>query len=82
VVALFSADGGKVSFVVATTEAARSKGLAAGTLIPAFAPAVGGRGGGKPDLAQGGGVPADQAPALLNTVERALVKRATVERAG
>ena len=55
VVALFSADGGKVSFVVATTAAARDRGLAAGKLVPAFAPAVGGRGGGKPDLAQGGG---------------------------
>ena len=48
-------DGGKVSFVVATTPAARDRGLAAGKLVPAFAPAVGGRGGGKPDLAQGGG---------------------------
>jgi len=55
VVALFSADGDKVSFVVATTAAARVRGLAAGTLVAAFAPAVGGRGGGNPDLAQGGG---------------------------
>ncbi|WP_103382689.1 alanine--tRNA ligase [Pseudonocardia dioxanivorans] len=55
VVALFGTDGDKVSFVVATTAAARDRGLAAGKLIPAFAPAVGGRGGGKPDLAQGGG---------------------------
>jgi alanyl-tRNA synthetase len=55
VVALFSADGAKVSFVVATTGAARDRGLAAGALVPAFAPAIGGRGGGKPDLAQGGG---------------------------
>ena len=44
-----------MSFVVATTPAARDRGLAAGKLVPAFAPAVGGRGGGKPDLAQGGG---------------------------
>ena len=55
VVALFSATGDKLSFVVATTEAARGKGLAAGKLVPAFAGAIGGRGGGKPDLAQGGG---------------------------
>ena len=38
VVALFSADGAKVSFVVATTSAARDRGLAAGKLVPAFAP--------------------------------------------
>ncbi|HTI26707.1 MAG TPA: alanine--tRNA ligase [Kutzneria sp.] len=55
VVALFSADGDKVSFVVATTAAGRDKGLAAGKLVPVFGPAIGGRGGGKPDLAQGGG---------------------------
>ncbi|MGH3567349.1 MAG: alanine--tRNA ligase, partial [Pseudonocardia sp.] len=52
VVALFSGNGavdvaaGKVSFVVATTAAARDRGLAAGKLIPTFASAVGGRGGG------------------------------------
>jgi alanyl-tRNA synthetase len=55
VVALFSAVDGKVNFVVATTAAARSQGLMAGKLVPAFAPAIEARGGGKPDLAQGGG---------------------------
>jgi alanyl-tRNA synthetase len=55
VVALFSADGPKVNFVVATTPAARDQGLAAGKLVPLFAPAIQARGGGKPDLAQGGG---------------------------
>jgi alanyl-tRNA synthetase len=58
VIALFSATDGKVSFVVATTAAARDRGLGAGALVPAFASAVGGRGGGKPDLAQGGGTDA------------------------
>ncbi|WP_028932297.1 alanine--tRNA ligase [Pseudonocardia spinosispora] len=55
VVALFSAADDKLSFVVATTEAARNNGLAAGKLVPAFASAIGGRGGGKAELAQGGG---------------------------
>jgi alanyl-tRNA synthetase len=55
VVALFAPAGEKVSFVVATTSAARDKGFAAGKLVPSFAAAIGGRGGGKPDLAQGGG---------------------------
>ncbi|GAA5128914.1 alanine--tRNA ligase [Pseudonocardia adelaidensis] len=72
VVALFSADGGKVSFVVATTAAARDRGLAAGKLIPAFAPAVGGRGGGKPDLAQGGGTNAAGIPEAVTALRRAL----------
>jgi alanyl-tRNA synthetase len=55
VIALFSADGTKVNFVVATTSAARDQGIAAGKLVPTFAPSIEGRGGGKPDLAQGGG---------------------------
>jgi alanyl-tRNA synthetase len=55
VVALFAPSGDKLAFVVATTSAARDKGFAAGKLVPSFAAAIGGRGGGKPDMAQGGG---------------------------
>ena len=55
VVALFSADGEKVSFVVGVNAPAQDLGLKAGKLVPAFAAEVGGRGGGKPDMAQGGG---------------------------
>ncbi len=54
-VALFSSADDKVNFVVATTATGRDRGLAAGKLVPAFAPAIDARGGGKPDLAQGGG---------------------------
>jgi alanyl-tRNA synthetase len=72
VVALFAAGEGKVSFVVATTPAARDRGLAAGKLVPAFAPAVGGRGGGKPDLAQGGGTDPSGVPAAQDALRRAL----------
>lgn len=72
VVALFSTDAGKVAFVVATTAAARDKGLAAGKLIPAFAPAVGGRGGGKPDLAQGGGTDPSGVAAAIQKLREAV----------
>ncbi|HVL83405.1 MAG TPA: alanine--tRNA ligase [Pseudonocardia sp.] len=72
VVALFSPDAGKVAFVVATTAAARERGLAAGKLVPAFAPAVGGRGGGKPDLAQGGGADPAGVPAAIEALRAAL----------
>jgi alanyl-tRNA synthetase len=72
VVALFSADGPKVSFVVATTSAARDQGLAAGKLVPAFAQAIGGRGGGKPDLAQGGGGNPGGIPEAVAALRRTL----------
>ena len=76
VVALFGADdAGKVSFVVATTAAARDAGLAAGKLVPVFAPAVGGRGGGKPDLAQGGGTDPSGVPAAIDALRRELATR-------
>ncbi|MEE3850464.1 alanine--tRNA ligase [Gordonia sp. LSe1-13] len=57
VIALFSPsnDATKVPFVVATTDAARGLGIKAGDLVKDVAPLVGGRGGGKPDLAQGAG---------------------------
>jgi alanyl-tRNA synthetase len=56
VVALASpADGGGAAFVVAVNEAGQAAGLGAGDLVRVFAPALGARGGGKPDLAQGAG---------------------------
>jgi alanyl-tRNA synthetase len=77
VVALFSVDpaASKVSFVVATTAAARQRGLAAGALVPVFGPAVGGRGGGKPDLAQGGGTDPAGIPAALAALRTELAAR-------
>jgi alanyl-tRNA synthetase len=77
VVALFSVDptASKVSFVVATTAAARQRGLAAGALVPVFGPAVGGRGGGKPDLAQGGGTEPAGIPAAVAALRTELAGR-------
>ncbi|MGE3286949.1 MAG: alanine--tRNA ligase [Pseudonocardia sp.] len=72
VVALFSTSEEKVAFVVATTAAARERGLAAGKLVPAFAASVGGRGGGKPDLAQGGGTDPAGVPAAIEQLRTAL----------
>jgi alanyl-tRNA synthetase len=72
VVALFAPADGKVSFVVATTAGARDRGLAAGKLVPAFAGPIGGRGGGKPDLAQGGGTEPAGVPAAIAALRSAL----------
>jgi alanyl-tRNA synthetase len=75
VVALFSATDGKVNFVVATTAAAREQGVAAGKLVPSFAQAIEARGGGKPDLAQGGGSRPDGVPAAIEALRGGLATR-------
>jgi len=54
-VCLATATDGKVTLVVAMTADLVKKGLKAGELVKEIAPAVDGRGGGKPDLAQAGG---------------------------
>ncbi|MER7005047.1 alanine--tRNA ligase [Dactylosporangium sp. NPDC000555] len=69
VVAVTSRAGGKASLVVAVNGAGKSRGLSAGDLVKG---ALSGRGGGNADLAQGGGVPATEAPNLLLAVEKAL----------
>ncbi len=69
VVVIGTADG-KVSVVAAVNDAARDRGLSANALVGAIGPLVGGRGGGKDDLAQGGGSDAsrvDEALALVAT---------------
>ncbi|WP_237111532.1 alanine--tRNA ligase [Nocardioides sp. WS12] len=55
VVVLIGAADGKVAIVAALNDAAQARGLAAGELVRAAAPLLGGKGGGKADLAQGGG---------------------------
>jgi alanyl-tRNA synthetase len=69
VVAVTARANGKASLVVAVNGAAKSRGLSASDLVKG---ALSGRGGGNADLAQGGGVPAAQAPALLAAIEKAL----------
>ena len=76
VVALFGPSADAVSFVVATTPAAVDRGLRAGDLVKAFLPDIGGRGGGKPDLAQGGGTRPDGVPAAIDTVRAAVAATA------
>ncbi|MDQ1630991.1 MAG: alanyl-tRNA synthetase, partial [Frankiaceae bacterium] len=72
VVAVLARAEGSVPVVVATTEGARDRGIRAGDLVKVAAAAVGGRGGGKPDLAQGGGSDPDGIPAALAAVRDAV----------
>jgi len=73
VVAVAARANGKASLTVAINGAAKSRGLSATDLVKG---ALSGRGGGNADLAQGGGVPADQVPALLTAVEKAVADNA------
>jgi alanyl-tRNA synthetase len=62
----------KPVLIVATTDAARTLGAKAGVLVSVGALALGGRGGGRDDLAQGGGSDASAAPAALTAISTAL----------
>ncbi|MDX6323352.1 MAG: alanyl-tRNA synthetase, partial [Propionibacteriaceae bacterium] len=72
VVALIGGTSDKPSVVVATTEGARHRGLKAGELVTVASQTLGGRGGGKDDIAQGGGSDSSQIPAALTAVEYAI----------
>jgi alanyl-tRNA synthetase len=65
VVLLASDSGGKVALVAALNPAAQSAGLSANDVVQAAAPSVGGRAGGKADVAQGGGTDPAGIPAAL-----------------
>jgi alanyl-tRNA synthetase len=54
-VVLAATDKDKVTLIAGMSKGAVARGLKAGDLIREIAPIVGGRGGGRPDMAQGGG---------------------------
>ncbi|MFC5381793.1 alanine--tRNA ligase [Aquipuribacter nitratireducens] len=68
VVALSAVAKGRPVVVVATNATARETGIAAGDLVRTAAGVLGGGGGGKPDLAQGGGSDPAKVPDALAAV--------------
>ncbi|WP_328402836.1 alanine--tRNA ligase [Streptomyces sp. NBC_00390] len=76
VVALFTTAGGRPLTVIATNEAARERGLKAGDLVRAAAKTLGGGGGGKPDVAQGGGQNPQAIGEAVAAVERLVAETA------
>ncbi|MDX2563372.1 alanine--tRNA ligase [Streptomyces sp. TX20-6-3] len=76
VVALFTTANGKPLTVIATNEAARERGLKAGELVRTAAKTLGGGGGGKPDVAQGGGTNPEAVGEAIAAVERLVVETA------
>ncbi len=72
VVVLISESEGSVPFVVAANQAAQDVGVRANEVVGGVAAAVGGRGGGKADLAQGAGKNPDGIDAALAAVRTEL----------
>ena len=68
VILLASVTGGKVSLVAGVTQD-QTKRIKAGDLIKSIAQQVGGRGGGRPDMAQAGGNNPESLPQALASVE-------------
>jgi len=77
VVAAIGVTDGRPTVVVAVNDAGRDRGLRAGALVLAAAGPLGGRGGGRDDVAQGGGAPlgerADEAVAGAFSAVRVLI---------
>ena len=67
IVVLGAADGDKVSLIAGVTQDLTGR-IKAGDLIKAVAAQVGGKGGGRPDMAQAGGTDAAALPAALDSV--------------
>ncbi|MDN5725659.1 MAG: alanine--tRNA ligase [Propionibacteriales bacterium] len=72
VVALIGGTADKPTVVVAANDEARGRGLAAGDLVKAASEKLGGKGGGKADVAQGGGSNGAAGPEALIAVEHAI----------
>ncbi len=77
VVAVIGTASAKPNVVIAVNEAARDAGLSAGDLVKVAAGVLGGNGGGKDDVAQGGGTDAAAAPEALAKVRTAIAHHGT-----
>ncbi|MDE0573035.1 alanine--tRNA ligase [Demequina sp. B12] len=75
VVAASAAFNGRPQIVIATNAGARDLGVRAGDLVKVAAQTLGGGGGGKPDLAQGGGQDASKIGDALVAVRNAIEAR-------
>ncbi|HZZ71741.1 MAG TPA: alanine--tRNA ligase [Pirellulales bacterium] len=69
-VLLGAREEGKVTLVAGISRELEARGLHAGKWVGAAAEVVGGRGGGKPDMAQAGGKHPEQLPAALESAKQ------------
>ncbi|ALE92226.1 alanyl-tRNA synthetase [Arthrobacter alpinus] len=75
VVAIAGASNGRPIIFIAANDAARSQAVSAGALVKLASGILGGGGGGKPDMAQGGGTDVTAIPAALVSVTDAIKNR-------
>src|SRR6266704_3097365 len=73
-IVIASTEGGKVSLIAGVTADLTAK-LKAGELVNYVAQQVGGKGGGRPDMAQAGGTEPDKVPAALGSVRQWVEQR-------
>jgi alanyl-tRNA synthetase len=76
-VVIIGAADGKVSAVAAVNDEARARGVSANELVRSIGPLLGGKGGGKDDLAQGGGTDTSRIDEALALVEAEVARQAT-----
>jgi alanyl-tRNA synthetase len=74
---LVAAGGDRVTLVAAVNDAGRARGLSANDLLREAAAAVDGKGGGKDDVAQGGGTRPEGIPEALSRAEHLVGRVAT-----
>ncbi|MGN6781695.1 MAG: alanine--tRNA ligase, partial [Marmoricola sp.] len=75
VAAIVGDGGGKPAVVVAVNDAGRDAGISANALVRVAAEVLGGKGGGKDDVAQGGGADTARTAEAVAAVRRALESR-------
>ena len=73
VAAIVGSSNGKPSVVVAVNDAGRAGGISANALVRVASEVLGGKGGGKDDVAQGGGADVSRSGEALGAIRRALV---------
>src|SRR4051794_10428335 len=71
-VVVIGVQDGKPSVVAAVNDSARSAGVSANALVRTASEVLGGKGGGKDDVAQGGGADPSKASEALSAIRRAL----------
>lgn len=75
VIVLAAETDGKITFVAMATQSAVAKGVHAGNIIKNITAIAGGRGGGKPDMAQGGGTQANKIDDALAAVDDIVIEQ-------